>query len=108
MWESKETAFMEVPPVNGIDGAARRAYDQSSPEANDGLRNAFATVRNLNAQNIPDREFAVVRDPDSQRFVIHVIDRVTGDVIDQFPPEDILKMLWQFNPVNEPNQGPIE
>ena len=63
------------------------------------------TVRTLNAQNIADREFAVVRDPESQKFVIRVIDRTTGDVIDQFPPEDILKLLSQFKPANEPNQG---
>lgn len=96
---------MEVPPLGRIDAAGSRTQGQSGLDGNDALRNAFATVRNLNAQDFPDREFAIVRDPQSQKFVIHVIDRVTGDVIDQFPPEDILKMLSQFNPANEPNQG---
>jgi hypothetical protein len=104
MWETKE-AFMEVPPLNRIDGAGSGTLDQSGPDGNEGLRNAFATVRNLNAQDIADREFAVVRDPQSQKFVIHVIDRATGDVIDQFPPEDILKMVSQFNQTAEPEQG---
>jgi uncharacterized FlaG/YvyC family protein len=88
---------MEVPPLSRIDAAGSRTQDQSGLDGNEALRNAFATVRNLNAQDIPNREFAVVRDPESQKFVIHVIDRTTGDVIDQFPPEDILKMLSQFN-----------
>jgi hypothetical protein len=96
---------MEVPPLGRIDAAGSRTPDQSGLDGGEALRNAFATVRNLNAQDFPDREFAIVRDPQSQKFVIHVIDRVTGDVIDQFPPEDILKMLSQFNPANEPNQG---
>jgi uncharacterized FlaG/YvyC family protein len=96
---------MEVPPLNRIDAAGSRTQDQSGVEVSDSLRNAVATVRNLNAQDIADREFAVVRDPESHKFVIHVIDRATGDVIDQFPPEDILKMLSQFKQANEPNQG---
>ena len=87
---------MEVPPLNRIDAAGSRTQDQSGVEVSDSLRNAVATVRNLNAQDIADREFAVVRDPESHKFVIHVIDRATGDVIDQFPPEDILKMLTQL------------
>jgi uncharacterized FlaG/YvyC family protein len=96
---------MEVPPLNRIDAPGSRTQDQSGSAGNEALRNAFVTVRNLNAQDFPDRTFAVVRDPQSNKFVIHVIDRTTGDVIDQFPPEDILKMLSQFNPVNEPNGG---
>jgi hypothetical protein len=99
---------MEVPPLNGVNAAGSQANNPAGPEGNDSLRNAFATVRNLNAQEFPDKEFAVVRDPDSQRFVIHVINRATGDVIDQFPPEDILKMLAQFNSTNEPDQGPAK
>jgi uncharacterized FlaG/YvyC family protein len=96
---------MEVPPLSRIDAAGSQTQGKSGPDGNEALRNAFATVRNLNAQEFPDREFAIVRDPQSEKFVIHVINRVTGDVIDQFPPEDILKMLSQFNPANEPNQG---
>jgi uncharacterized FlaG/YvyC family protein len=87
---------MEVPPLNSIDSAGSRAYDQSGPDANEELRNAFATVRNLNDRNIPDRKFSVVRDPGSHKFVIQVVDPMTGDVLDQFPPEDILKLLSQY------------
>jgi len=96
---------MEVPPLSRIDAAGSRTQEKSGLDGSEALRNAFATVRNLNAQEFPDREFAIVRDPQSQKFVIHVINRVTGDVIDQFPPEDILKMLSQFNPANEPDRG---
>ncbi|HEX4136711.1 MAG TPA: flagellar protein FlaG [Bryobacteraceae bacterium] len=87
---------MEVPPLNSIDSAGSRAYDQSGADGNEELRNAFATVRNLNARNIPDRKFSVVRDPGSHRFVIQVVDPMTGDILDQFPPEDILKLLSQY------------
>jgi uncharacterized FlaG/YvyC family protein len=96
---------MEVSALNRIDaaspGSSRGEFDR-----NEVLRNAFATVRTLNARNVPDREFAIVRDPESHRFVIRVMDRATGDVVDQFPPEDILKMLSQFDLSNEANQEP--
>ncbi len=95
---------MEVPQLNRIDAAGSRTQDQSGLDGSDLLRNAFATVRNLNAQEFPDKKFAIVRDPQSHKFVIRVIDRATGDVLDQFPPEDILKMLSQYNAVAEPNQ----
>ena len=101
IWEGRETELMEVPPLSSIDSAGSRAYDQSGSDVNEELRNAFATVRNLNARNIPDRKFSVVRDPGSHRFVIQVIDEMTGNVLDQFPPEDILKLLSQYQ---EPTQ----
>lgn len=95
---------MEVTPLNSIDAAGSRTSHQ--PDASETLRNAYATVRSLNARNISDREFAIVRDPQSQKFVIYVIDRTTGDVVDQFPPEDILKMLSQFgSSASGPKQG---
>lgn len=35
----------------------------------------------------------MVRDPQSDRFVVQVLDTGTGKVIDQFPSESILKVL---------------
>jgi hypothetical protein len=35
--------------------------------------------------------YSVVRDPDTQRFVVQVVDPVSKAVLDQFPAEDIVK-----------------
>jgi uncharacterized FlaG/YvyC family protein len=96
---------MEVTPLTRVDSPGSGTPEQSELDRNELLRNALTTVRTLNGLNIPDREFSVVRDPQSQKFVIRVIDRTTGDVLDQFPPEDILQLLSQFAPPNEPKQG---
>ncbi len=96
---------MEVTSLNRVDSAGSGTPDQSELDRNEPLRNALTTVRTLNDLNISDREFAVLRDPQSQKFVIRVVDRNTGDVIDQFPPEDILNLLSQFSSTNVPNQG---
>jgi uncharacterized FlaG/YvyC family protein len=96
---------MEVTSLNRVDTAGSGTPDHSEVDRNEPLRNAMSTVRTLNSLNIPDREFAVVRDPQSQKFVIRVVDRTTGDVIDQFPPEDILNLVSQFAATSEPNEG---
>ncbi|HVW10331.1 MAG TPA: flagellar protein FlaG [Bryobacteraceae bacterium] len=71
----------------------------SSPASNE--RTAVEAARKLNDLQISGREYSVVRDPQSQKFVVVVLDEKTGTVLDQFPPEEILKMLAQlaaFNP----------
>jgi uncharacterized FlaG/YvyC family protein len=95
---------MEITSLNRIAAAGSRNPEQSELDRNDALRNAHTTVRTLNSRNIPDREFAIVRDPASHRFVVQVLDRTTGDVIDQFPPEDILKFLSQFDPTQDKHE----
>lgn len=59
-------------------------------------RIAFEAARKLNRLQISGREYSVVRDPRSQRFVVVVLDEKTGTALDQFPPEQILKMLTQL------------
>lgn len=95
---------MEVTSLGRIGDPGSGAPDQSELDRNEPVRNALTTVRTLNGLNIPDREFSVVRDPQTQKFVVRVVDRNTGDVIDQFPPEDILNLLSQFATTSEPNQ----
>ena len=42
------------------------------------------------------RKLRINRDEDSDRFVYQSIDRDTGDVLRQFPPEEILEILGKF------------
>jgi len=95
-----------VTSLKRVDTAGSGTPEQAEMDRNELLRNALTTVRTLNGLNIADREFAVIRDPQSQKFVIRVIDRSTGDVIDQFPPEDILTLLAQFAAPTDANRGP--
>jgi uncharacterized FlaG/YvyC family protein len=94
---------MEISPINGSSGAA--GAGRSGSAASEGLGTAVAAANRLNNLSITDREFAVVRDPGSNRFVIVVRDKSTGTVLDQFPPEDILKMLSQLSPAGPKQTG---
>jgi uncharacterized FlaG/YvyC family protein len=94
---------MEISPISGSGGAA--GAGQSGTAASESLSTAFAAVSRLNNLSTTDREFAVVRDPGSNRFVIVVRDKTTGTVLDQFPPEDILKMLSQISSAGAKQTG---
>ena len=92
---------MEISPITGSSGAAAAAQAGTA----ESLRTAVAAATRLNSLSITDREFAVVRDPGSNRFVIVVRDKSTGTVLDQFPPEDILKMLSQLSSAGAKQTG---
>jgi uncharacterized FlaG/YvyC family protein len=96
---------MDVPSIGRSDAGGTAIAGQSDSAQTVNARNAFTAVRKLNNLNIADREYAVVRDPASQRFKVVVLDQNTGAVLDQFPPEDILKMLAQLSPGDPRNTG---
>ena len=77
-------------PLIGSLGVPSGASQPSSE------RIAFEAARKLNNLQISGREYSVIRDPQSQKFVVVVLDDRTGTVLDQFPPEQILKMLQQL------------
>jgi uncharacterized FlaG/YvyC family protein len=87
---------MDVPPIGATQANNSPTPGQLDTAQADNLRNAVAAARKLNSLNITGREYAVIRDPASQRFVVIVRDGETGTVLDQFPPESILKMLTQL------------
>jgi uncharacterized FlaG/YvyC family protein len=92
---------MDVSPINSVATAA----GASSASSTDVLQRAVTAVRGLNNLGLSDREFAVTRDPQTHRFVVVVLDRGTGAVLDQFPPEDVLKMLSNLSSQKKNQQG---
>jgi len=96
---------MEIPPIGGISSTASSLAGQSDPAQTSNLRDTLTAAQKLNNLNIADREFSVVRDPVSQRFVVVLRERSTGQVIDQFPPESILKMLSESSSADPASTG---
>jgi uncharacterized FlaG/YvyC family protein len=83
----------QAPLIGSIGGPS--GSSQTSNE-----RNAVEAARKLNSLQISGREYSVVRDPQSHRFVVVVLDEKTGTVLDQFPPEEVLRMLAQLAAFN--------
>lgn len=57
------------------------------------LKRLRAVAASLNSTKGTGREFVVVRDRATQRFVVQVLEPGTKTVLDQFPAESILKQL---------------
>ena len=70
---------------------------QQDPAA---TRQIVTAVRALNQAELmgPNRQLIYTRDPRTQQPVIHVIERETGDVVDQLPAEAILRLRQQLEP----------
>jgi len=86
--------------MNVASVSATKSTDLITPPAagvvqSDIARALHIAARKLNSLGIVDREFAVIRDPDTNRFVVVVRERSSGTVLDQFPAESILRMLEQ-------------
>ena len=86
---------MDVPLIGRASDSAPDQNASAETSQSQLLRGAATAARALNDLNIADREFKVVRDPTSQRFVIVVLEQSTGAVLDQYPPESVVKMLNQ-------------
>jgi uncharacterized FlaG/YvyC family protein len=95
---------MDVSSIGRTESGST-ASGQSDSVQQDRARDAFTAARKLNALNITDREFTVVRDPASQLFKIVVLDGNTGAVLDQMPAEDILQMLAQLSTAGVKSTG---
>ena len=78
---------MAIPAISETGQAALAATAPISP---------FLAARKLNSLGLFDRQFAVVRDPQTERFVVEVVEKSTGTVLDQFPAENALRLLALF------------
>ena len=88
---------MDVTSVNRTDLSGALGDGQPQTGQPETARAAFTVARQLNNLNITDREFSVVRDPNTHRFVVEIREQSTGTVLDQFPPEVILRLLDQLS-----------
>ena len=99
---------MEVTQIDRVGTMGARNHNQPGFDKTETLVKIAAAVRNLNSLHIHERQFVIMRDPESHKFVVRILDRTTGDTIDQFPSEDVLAMAAQFESMNKPTEGTIE
>jgi uncharacterized FlaG/YvyC family protein len=90
---------MEITPVERnaqqMPAVASAAAVQSPVEK----REVIQAVKAVNASEMlgEDNELVFQRDRTTQRMVIRLVDRKTGDVISQLPPEYVLRMAKSMN-----------
>lgn len=98
---------MNVTPINRTEGAAQGNQAAEESSQLELRRTVVAGTRMLNDLRITNRNLTVARDPDSHRFIVLLLNRTTGEVIDQFPPENIVKVLSQLAEARKPEPGDL-
>ena len=62
------------------------------------MQQVVAAIHRLNRPELIERgrEFKLRRRPAGQRATVDVVDRETGEVIDELPPEAVLRMMAEL------------
>lgn len=91
---------MDIAPVNRVNLAAPVNLAPTSQEDPAVTRQLVTAIRALNESELmgPNRQFTYTRDPKTQQPVINIVERETGDVVDQLPPEAILRLRQELAP----------
>src|SRR5690348_5048477 len=89
---------MEIGPVNRADLSVPLASPTTSLDWTTNDRQIVSAVQWLKQAEWlgQERELTYLRDPKTGHFIIKILDRQTGDVIDQIPPETILRLVTEL------------
>ena len=81
-----------VTQTTPIDPASRLRDNADAQQA------VIAAVRALNKSELlgSGREMQFTRDSQTQKMVIQIVDSKSGDVLDQIPPEQVLRIMANF------------
>lgn len=88
---------MEIGPINRVLSAPVVSTPASTddPAAE---RQVVMAVQGLNKSEMMGtaRELAYRRDPKSQRIIVQIVDKASGEVVDQIPPESVVRMMEEL------------
>ncbi len=85
---------MDIGPISRTNLVAPVTSAPAPQEDPASTRQIVTAVRALNEAELmgPNHQLTYTRDTKTQQPVIHVIERDTGQVVDQLPPEAILQL----------------
>ncbi len=95
---------MEIHSMYGVSQTMPIDPAPKSREDADAQQAVVTAVRALNKSELlgSDRQLQFTRDSQTQRMVIQIVDKQSGDVVDQIPPEQILLIMASLGkPVNK-------
>ncbi|MEX0297937.1 MAG: flagellar protein FlaG [Kordiimonas sp.] len=69
---------------------------ESLVRGEDPLVKAAETIQEFVPQEGPETELRIDKDDETGRFVYKSVDKESGEVIKQFPPETILELISQY------------
>ena len=89
---------MDITSINRLNLAAPVSPGTTSQDWTPDDRQLIAAVQRLNETEWlgQGRELTYRRDQHTGRLVIQIRERQTGEVVDQIPPESVLKLLMEL------------
>ena len=89
---------MEITPVNRNVGAVAAVTSLAPSDKQAENREMIQAVKAVNETDLlgPENELMFQRDRYTQRMVIRVVNRQTGDVVSQLPPEYVLRLAEEY------------
>lgn len=89
---------MEIGPSNRVDMSTPVTSQTASQDWLSNDRQAVAAVQWLNKAEWlgQERELKYRHDPKTGKLTIQVVDRQTGEIVDQIPPESILRLVTEL------------
>jgi uncharacterized FlaG/YvyC family protein len=94
---------MEINPLSLISPLTPPNPNPRLEGATELTRAAVAAVRALNKTELlgDDRQLLFARDSETRKPVIRIVSRKTGEVLDQLPPERVLRILADLSKQGE-------
>jgi flagellar protein FlaG len=89
---------MEIGPISRTNISAPADVVLPGQDSQVPVRQIITAIRGLNKSEMlgQERQLAFSRDPETHRPVIQIVDRNTGDVLDQIPPETVLRIMQEM------------
>ena len=89
---------MEINSLHGVSQTAPIDPASNSRGYADAQQAVVAAVRALNKSELlgDGRQLQFTRDSQTRKMVIQIVDSTSGDVLQQIPPEKVLRMMADF------------
>jgi flagellar protein FlaG len=97
---------MDMSPVNSAGVGSAAAFSSATPSSNTtastgndvSVRQVISAINEVNKSELmgEGKQLNFTRDPDTHRPVIQIVDQNTGEVLDQLPPESIVRLAEQL------------
>jgi flagellar protein FlaG len=91
---------MIISSINNLAASLTASAPAASQQPiNQEQRNLIQAVKAVNPAELfgPDDEFSFLLDRASQRVIVRVVNRTTGELVQQFPPEQVLRMAEEIS-----------
>ena len=97
---------MQIGAVNSLMPAPPVDPNPSTNQEPVLTRQVATAVRALNQSGLygQDRELQFARDPGTKTMVIKVVQQQTGEVIEQIPPEEVLRAAAALQQMEKPSK----